>query len=110
MKLPNAVRAIVPIAKLRDYSLNPSHSEGGHKARVFRAALGLTMSDAELLRQMITDAILLREAVEQPPSIYGRRFVVDFDVPGVRGRVTIRSTWLIRNDEDFPRLTSCFIP
>jgi hypothetical protein len=110
VRLPDAERAVVPVAKLRDYSLNPAHPEGKHKARVFRSALGLTTADAELLRRMILDAILSYEAVEQPPNAFGRRFVVDFNVPGVRGQVTIRSTWLIRNDEDFPRLTSCFIP
>ena len=35
MKLPNADRAFVDIAKLRDYSLNAEHKEGKHKARVF---------------------------------------------------------------------------
>jgi hypothetical protein len=35
MKLPNSEKAIVDIAKLRDYSLNPEHESGGHKARVF---------------------------------------------------------------------------
>jgi hypothetical protein len=40
MKLPNAGQAIVDIAKLRDYSLSPTHEEGKHKARVFAAALG----------------------------------------------------------------------
>ena len=80
MKLPNAERAIVPITKLRDYSLNAAHPEGGHKARVFRSALGFTTSDAERLRRMILGAIQSNEAMEQRPNAYGRRFVVDFDV------------------------------
>jgi hypothetical protein len=108
--LPNVERAVVDIAKLLDYCLNPAHPEGKHKSRVFRSALGFTSNDAEQLRRMISDAILINEAVEQPASEYGRRFVVDFQVAGLRGQVTIRSTWLVRNDEDFPRLTSCFIP
>lgn len=40
MKLPNAENAVIDIAKLRDYSLNPNHPEGKHKARVFQAKLG----------------------------------------------------------------------
>jgi hypothetical protein len=110
VKLPNADRAVVPIAKLRDYSLNTAHSEGKHKARVFRSALGFTVKDAEQLRQMILDAILVNDATERTSTAYGRRFVVDLDVTGIRGLVTVRSTWIIRKDEDFPRLTSCFIP
>jgi hypothetical protein len=50
MKLPNSEKAFVDIGKLRDYSLNPEHESGGHKARVFYAALGLTLKDAEWLR------------------------------------------------------------
>jgi hypothetical protein len=33
MKLPNPKRAVVDIAKLRDYILNPEHPRGRHKAR-----------------------------------------------------------------------------
>ena len=47
MKLPNGDRAIVDIAKLRDYCLNAGHPRGRHKARVFVAALGLTVADAD---------------------------------------------------------------
>ena len=50
MKLPNSQRAFVDLAKLRDYSLNPEHETGGHKARVFRAALGMMIEDAEWLK------------------------------------------------------------
>ena len=53
MKLPNADRAVIEIEKLRDYSLNPNHPKGKHKARVFLAALGLKADDAEALREKI---------------------------------------------------------
>jgi hypothetical protein len=108
-KLPNADRAFVDIAKLRDYSLNPAHEKGKHKARVFRSALGFTDADAERLRQMVIDAVLNSEAVAGAPTPYGERFTVDFEVTGLNGTVTIRSAWIVRNDEDFPRLTSCYI-
>lgn len=114
MKLPNADRAIIDIEKLRDYSLNPTHPKGKHKARVFLAALGFTANDAERLRKLIREAILVEEAAEQQPTSYGRRFIVDFQIKGeekfVLSFVTVRTAWIIRNDEDFARLTSCFIP
>ncbi len=113
MKLPNADRAVVDIEKLRDYSLNPNHPRGKHKARVFLAALGFKANDAERLRELILDAILTTEAKAQQPTPYGQRFIVDFQVKEEQGLVvmlaTVRSAWIIRNDEDFPRLTSCFI-
>jgi hypothetical protein len=62
---------------------------------------------------LILEAILTREADTQQSTPYGQRFVVDFHVKAEQGFVvtlkTIRSAWIIRNDEDFPRLTSCFI-
>jgi hypothetical protein len=114
MKLPNAERAVVDVEKLRDYSLNPNHPKGKHKAHVFLEKLGLKTDDAERLRRLILDAILTTEATEQQPTPYGQRFIVDFKVSWkekfVETNVTIRSAWIIRNDEDFPRLTTCFIP
>jgi hypothetical protein len=113
MKLPNVERAVVDIEKLRDYSLNPNHPEGKHKARVFLAALGFKAEDAERLRELILEAILTAEATTQQPTPYGQRFVVDFQIRWSDKYVVtwkvIRSSWIIRNDEDFPRLTSCFI-
>jgi len=114
MKLPHADRAVVEIEKLRDYCLNPNHPQGKHKARVFVEELGLRAADAERLRKLILEAILTTEATVQPPTSYGQRYVVDFQVTWeerfVVSLVTVRSAWIIRNDEDFPRLTTCFIP
>jgi hypothetical protein len=114
MKLHNAERAVIDIRKLRDYGLNPNHPEGKHKARVFLEKLNLNAEDAERLLKLIMEAILVGEATEQRPTSYGRRFIVDFQVKWeekfVVTLVTIRTAWIIRNDEDFPRLTSCFIP
>ena len=109
MKLPNADRAIVDIAKLRDYSLNPEHAEGKHKARVFRSALGFTIGDSDRLRQIILNQILIAEATQQSSTNYGQRFVVEFEVEGLKDLVAIRTTWIIRDEEDFPRLPSCYI-
>lgn len=113
MKLPNADRAVIDIEKLRDYSLNPNHPAGKHKARVFLAALGLKADDAERLRNLILEAILIAEATEQKASSYGQRFVVDFQATAFDKHVAtsklIRTAWIIRNDENFPRLTSCYI-
>ena len=53
MIVPNADRAEIDIRKLRDYCLATTHPVGKHKAPVFRAALGLQATDAELLRGWI---------------------------------------------------------
>jgi hypothetical protein len=109
VKLPNADRAIIDIAKLRDYSLNPSHPEGKHKARVFVALLGFTMTDAEKFRKLILNAILTREATQGVTDAHGTRYRVDFETRGLRGSVTIRTAWHIDAGEIIPRLVSCYI-
>jgi len=107
--LPGAEKAVVPLEKLRDYSLNSNHPVGKHKARVFEAALGMTRDDASHLRDMVLRAIGVNDAVTHGTNIHGTRYTVDFQALGVRGPVTIRSAWIIDRGETIPRLTSCYI-
>lgn len=109
MKLPHADRAIVDVAKLRDYSLNPLHPEGKHKARVFAASLGFSATDAEKLSAMVIAAISTEDAIAGPSDEHGERYVVDFATPGLRGMVTIRTAWIIDRGETVPRLVSCYM-
>ena len=109
MKLPNAQRAVIDLRKLRDYALNPNHGRGRHKARVFFAALGLTADDAENFRQILINVALEKDADIGERDHYGQRFVIDFEMSGPTGRAVVRSGWIIRAVEDFPRLTSCYV-
>ena len=109
MKLPHADQAVVDIAKLRDYSLNPLHPEGKHKARVFAAALGFSLSDAEKLRAMIIAAISTEDDDAGPTDEHGARYAVDFSTQGLRGMVTIRTAWIIDRGETVPRMVSCYV-
>jgi len=109
MRLPNPERAIVDVAKLRDYCLSPEHLRGRHKARVFASVLGLTAADAEMLRRRLQEAALTSEAAEGESDRYGRRFVLDFGMTTARGSARIRSIWIVRTGEDFPRLATCYV-
>ena len=109
MKLPHADQASVDIAKLRDYSLNPHHPEGKHKARVFASRLGFSASDAEKLRALIIDAISVEEAIAGEPDEHGQRYAVDFATQGLHGMVTIRTAWIVDRGETVPRLVSCYV-
>jgi len=114
MKLPNAKNAVIDIEKLRGYCLSSTHPKGKHKARLFVEKLGMDQDDAEILRQAIQKAILIAEATERKPTADGRIFKVDFAVGRGKGIIWyeagVRSGWIIRNGEDFPRLTTCFNP
>lgn len=109
MKLPNAARAFVDIAKLRDYCLNGSHPEGRHKARVFRSALDLSAEDAEFLRQAILDAVAEAEAVAGNSDAYGSRYLVDLELNRGNRKAWIHTVWIVRRNEDFPRLATCYV-
>jgi hypothetical protein len=72
--LPNAHLAIIPIEKLRDYSLNSDHRRGRDKARVFRSALGLTADDAEWLAEAIYREVGKSPVKSMQKNEYGLRF------------------------------------
>jgi hypothetical protein len=95
---------------LRDYALDPEHSLGKHKARVFAAALGFTANDSETLRDLLLAAAYnSADAIATEQDEFGQRFIIDFDVERNDRKATVRSAWIIRTDEDFPRLTSCYV-
>jgi hypothetical protein len=109
MKLPNGDHAVVDIRKLTDYCLNPGHLRGRHKARVFASTLGLTADNAEELRQLLLASAAAVDAVLTHRDGYGDRYVLDFDVARGDWVARIRSAWIVRRGESFPRLTSCYI-
>lgn len=108
MKIPNAQHAVVDIRKLRDYCLNPQHSLGKHKARLFASALHMATNDAEDLRNFLLQAVKTHDARFGRYDVYGQRYIVDFMVTWHERKSMIRSAWIIEHDSDTPRLTSCY--
>ncbi|MGH8551235.1 MAG: DUF6883 domain-containing protein [Methylococcales bacterium] len=49
------------------------------------------------------------EAIATDLDAYGQRYVVDFEMLRGGRKATVRSSWIIRTQENFPRLTSCFV-
>ena len=110
MKIPNGHGAIVDQRKLADYCLNPLHPRGRHKARVFEKRLGLTALDLELLERALLNAAESREtATPGRNDEFGRRYILDFEMDGPQGSGIIRSSWIIRTGEEFPRLATCYV-
>jgi hypothetical protein len=109
MKVPNAEQAIVEIAKLRDYSLDSTHKEGKHKARVFAAALEITEGDADWLRSVLLEAVRRYDCELGRKTSFGQRYIVDFPIVRDEKRARVRSVWNVRPGEIVPRLITCYV-
>jgi hypothetical protein len=109
MKLPNPEQALIPPEKLEGYSLNPNHSEGKHKALIFQSALGIGQTEAETLRSALRQALLSQDAIATPRNPYGQKYRIDFEMTNGNQQAIVRSIWMVRDNEDFPRLITCYI-
>ncbi|MBD2113606.1 DUF6883 domain-containing protein [Leptolyngbya subtilissima] len=110
MKLPygNAVDRHQIQRKLETYALNSMHSSGQHKARLFRSKLGITLENKQVLIAALASAAQQKEAFFTTSDQHGDRYVVDFHMQTQAGASTVRSAWIIRQGESYPRLTSVY--
>ena len=108
MILPNADSATINICKLRNYCLNPDHGTGKHKARLFMAAFGMAMDDAEALRDILLEAVKTENAILGKRDAFGQRYTVDFEMTWNDRTAIVRSGWIIEDGSTAPRLTTCF--
>jgi hypothetical protein len=108
MLIPNAENAVVDIRKLREYCLNPEHDDGKHKARLFLSILGMTVDNAEELRQILLGGVQAHEARLGRQDEFGQRYRLDFTIEWQNRRATLRSGWIIERGSEIPRLTTCY--
>ncbi|MEM8723286.1 MAG: DUF6883 domain-containing protein [Cyanobacteria bacterium P01_G01_bin.39] len=108
MLIPNAQNAVVDIRKLRDYCLNPEHSAGKHKARLFLATLGMTADNADELRSILLSVVKTEPAKLGRSDAFGQRYTLDFTLKWQNKSAVVRSGWIIEVNSQIPRLTSCY--
>ena len=109
MKLPNFERALIDRRKFDEYCLNPLHPRGKHKAKVFQVALGIAQEETDELIEEINRGIGINECTVGESDKYGQRYAVDFTWERSGKQVKIRTSWIIKSKEDYPRLTSCYV-
>ena len=109
MVLPNAEIAYIDDRKLIDYCLSENHPIGKHKARVFMSALDYSLENFQDLKENILKGILKNDAVLTEINQYGTLYVVNISVENPPKQAFVRTSWIIKTDEDFPRLTSCYV-
>ena len=77
---------------------------------MFAARLGLGRADAALLRaELLRAAATSLDAAQGAADGFGQRFTLDLGVAGPKGSGVVRSGWIVRTGEDFPRFTSCYL-
>jgi hypothetical protein len=108
MKLPNGDRAIIPLEKLIGYCLNPDHPKGKHKARVFKSVLGITTENVEQLYELVQQAAVEGEVIQETVTSFGKEFKLDWIIPETE-TIQLRTLWIVESELDVPRLTSAFI-
>jgi hypothetical protein len=108
--VPRADRAEIPEEKLRAYALNPDHSRGQHKARVFASALGIAAGDWLFLRDQILEQLPTCPVTAiRPKPPYGLEYEVRIDIDGLNGEThAVITGWLVAGDEP-PRLITAYV-
>ena len=107
MNLPNADRAVIDTAKIRDYLLSPIHPVGRFKAAFF-STLGYSTDGWSILRDDLL-ALARTAPVSEKSSSFGRIFEADGILTGPSGRsANIRTIWIMRATEDVPRFVTAF--
>ena len=77
MKLPygEAARFEQIARKVETYSLNTEHSKGRHKARLFKAKLGITIENKEVLVAALLNKAVEGEAKFTETTAYGEKWL-----------------------------------
>jgi hypothetical protein len=108
-KLPNPDQAFIDLNKLIGYCLNPEHPEGQHKALVFKSALNIELNDMEILKNALLHAVKNNKAFFFESNQYGTKYTLEFEMTHQNKTATIKSAWMVRHNENFPRLITCYI-
>jgi hypothetical protein len=108
LRLPNADRAVVDPAKVRDYLLSPEHPVGRAKARFF-TALGFTRTAWSDLRQALLAHGAAGDAERGPTTAYGQKYTVRGILQGPTGDTSsVVSIWIVLEGEDIPLFVTAY--
>jgi hypothetical protein len=110
-RLPQGDEAVVKRDKTVRYILDPSHAEGGPKARRFDEVLGYRREHFEQLREDLRLAAATGSVVDcRPAKPTGLTWTVDLRLTGPSCRTaTVRSLWKSLAPGAAPRLTTAWV-
>lgn len=107
MKLPNGEQAELG-NKIEDYCLNFNHQKGKHKATLFQSKLGITLENSDILKTAIKEAAITETVITRKINEYGTHYNMKFFLKTDVGESLILIAWIIRKNENFPRLPNCY--
>lgn len=108
MRLPNANRAVIEPAKIRDCVLSKDHPNGRHKATVFES-LGYEAAEWERLADDLRTQHLPLDASPGLNDEHGQRYEIRGRLRGPNGHTGIFvSAWVIDGVDAPPRFISAY--
>ncbi|MGE3842908.1 MAG: DUF6883 domain-containing protein [Vicinamibacterales bacterium] len=107
MLLPNAERAIIDTAKIRDYLLSPQHPVGRFKARFF-GRLGFSADGWDAFEEALRQQHLTQEAEPAGRDGYGQTFIIRAILQGPSESAMVVSIWFIRTGEEQARFVTAY--
>ena len=108
MKLPNRALAVIPDAKITHYLLDPEHEDGGPKAKFF-IDHGFTLAEWPALAAFLLRHAEAHEVTRTVLTPFGLKYIIDGTMEMPSGQIyLIRVVWIIKTEEDFPRLVSAY--
>ena len=108
MTLPNANDAYIPISKLREYLLSPTHPEGGPKS-VFFELMGFTQANIADLEKILLSIALNEKVVTHFEFAFGDKYVIDGKLSRIDGtEIPLRTVWIIDPGETAPRFITAY--
>lgn len=100
----------MPKAKLWDYVLNPGHPQGGPKARVFAAVLGIGRADWQHLQDQLLNGVRTAETRHTQSTGWGDLYEAVMNVTGPTGHThPVRTAWIIRPADSRPQLVTAYV-
>ena len=108
MLIPNADRARIDPAKLRDYLLSATHPVWRFKARFF-ATLGFTLDRWEELAEALRIQHLTQDAEPGSLTDHGQMYTIRAMLSGPAGQsAPVVSVWFIPTGGDVPRFVTAY--
>ena len=108
MKLPEAQRAVIAPAKIRDYLLSMSHLVGRFKEPFF-SSLGYTVANWQRLEQDLLALAASGEAEPGRESPYGQKYEIHGTLNGPFGKsARVLTVWIVRFETDVPQFVTAF--